>query len=59
VYDSPPNRDELLDDCRAAKKVLCDYKEIDTALAELQREVEVVTEFSRKAIFENANAPID
>jgi hypothetical protein len=48
------NRDELIADCRKAKTLLCDCKDINAEIKELEREVEVVTELSRKAIFENA-----
>ncbi|GHU82924.1 recombinase [Clostridia bacterium] len=48
------NRDTLIADCRAAKTLLCDCKDINAEIKELEREVEIVTELSRKAIFENA-----
>ncbi|AQU05418.1 recombinase family protein [Dehalococcoides mccartyi] len=48
------NRDGLIEDCRLAQSTLCDTTAIDTELAELLREIEVVAELSRKAIFENA-----
>jgi len=48
------NRDELIADCRAARTVLCDCAAIDAELAELSREIEVVTDLSRKAIHEIA-----
>lgn len=48
------NRDGLIEDCRLAKTVLCDTKDIDAELAELQNEIDVVTELSRKAIYDNA-----
>ena len=53
------NRDELIEDCRLAQNVLCDTTAIDTELAELFREIEVVTELSRKAIYENARSVVD
>ena len=53
------NREELISDCRAAKKALCDHKDIDAELTELQREIEVVTELSRKAIYENAHSAVN
>lgn len=53
------NRDELIEDCRLAQNVLCDTTAIDTELAELFREIEVVTELSRKAIYENARSAVD
>ena len=49
------NREELLADCRVAKAVLCDCTAIDTELAELSREIEVVIDLSRKAIHEIAH----
>jgi hypothetical protein len=51
-------RDELLTNCRLAQQVLCDQSEIDAELAELRREIEVVTELSKKAIYENAMVPV-
>jgi hypothetical protein len=53
------NRENLIADCKAAKKVLCDTTIIDTGLTELQREVEVVSELSRKAIYENARTAVN
>ena len=47
-------RDGLIEDCRLAQSILCDTTSIDTEFAELQREIEVVTELSRKAIYDNA-----
>lgn len=52
-------RDELLANCRLAQKTLCDCSDIETELTELHREIEVVAELSRKAIYENAHAAID
>lgn len=51
------NRDTLISDCRAAREIVCDCKAINTEIDELEREVEVVTELSRKAIYENARTP--
>jgi len=48
------SRDELLANCRLAQEVLCDCSAIETELAELQREIEVVSELMRKSIYENA-----
>ncbi len=52
-------RDELLANCRIAQKVLCDCSAIETELAELHREIEVVAELTRKAIYENARIPVN
>lgn len=48
------NRDGLIEDCRMAQSMLCDTTKIDAELAELCREIEIVAELSRKAIYENA-----
>ena len=48
------DRQELIEDCRMAQAVLCDTSEIDVELAEVRSELEVVSELSRKAIYENA-----
>lgn len=53
------DRDGLIEDCRLAQNVLCDTMAIDTELAELFREIEVVTELSRKAIYENARTAVN
>ena len=53
------NRENLIADCRTAKTILCDCAAIDAELAGLQREVEVVTELSRKAIYENAHSAVN
>ena len=53
------NRDGLIEDCKLAQSVLCDVKAIDAELAELHSEIEVVTELSRKAIYENARTAVN
>jgi len=53
------NREGLIDDCRLAKKAISDATEIDAQLAEQHREIEIVTELSRKAISENARTAQD
>jgi len=52
------DREEIIDNCRLAQSVLCAYSEIDMELKERRREIEVVTELSRKAIFENAQVAV-
>ncbi|GHT78027.1 serine recombinase [Actinomycetota bacterium] len=52
-------RDELVDNCRIAQSILTDTAAIDTELDELRREIEVVAELSRKAIYENAHIAQD
>ena len=47
-------RDGLVSDCRMAQSTLCDTTAIDSKLNELHREIEVIAELSRKAIYENA-----
>jgi hypothetical protein len=52
-------RDGLIEDCRLAQGVLCDTTAIDTELTELRSEIDVVTELSRKAIYENARTAVN
>ncbi len=47
-------RNELLANCGLALEVLCECSAIETELGELHREIEVVSELIRKAIYENA-----
>lgn len=53
------SRDELLANCRLAQEVLCDCSVIETELAELHREIEVVSELTRKTIYENARLAVN
>jgi site-specific DNA recombinase len=53
------DRKGLIEDCRLAREVLCDTTAIDAELAELHREIEVVAELSRKAIYENARNAVN
>jgi site-specific DNA recombinase len=48
------DRDEVLSNCRLAQEVLCNCTEIDAELKELRREIDVVAELLRKAVYENA-----
>lgn len=52
-------RDELIANCRLAQKFLCDCAGIEAELDNLHREIEVVLELSRKAIYENAHGSLD
>ena len=52
-------REELIDNCRLAQHALCDCADLDNEIDELNQEIEVVTELSRKAIFENAHSPMN
>lgn len=52
-------REEMIANCRLAQETLCDCYFIDTEIGELHREIEVVAELSRKAIYENAHTAID
>lgn len=52
-------REELITNCRLAQETLCDCSKIDSELNELHRELEVVAELSRKAIYENAHTAIN
>jgi len=48
------DREELIDNCHLAQQVICDCSEIGAELEKLRREIEVVTDLSRKAIYESA-----
>ncbi len=52
-------REELIANCRLAQKTLCDFSELNTKIAELHREIEIVVELSRKAIAENTHTTIN
>jgi len=52
-------REELISNCRLAQSVLCDCLESDAELDELYREIEVMAELSRKAIYENAHVAVN
>lgn len=52
------DRQELFANCRLSQSILCDCSEIEAELEELRREIEVVTELSQKAIYENARVPV-
>ncbi len=53
------SRDELLANCRLAQEVLCDCSAIEAELGELQREIEVVSELTRKSIYNNARFAVN
>jgi site-specific DNA recombinase len=53
------SRDEIIANCLLAQNALCDCSEIDAEMEELHREIEIVAELSRKAIYENAHAAVD
>nr|WP_320147657.1 recombinase family protein [uncultured Anaeromusa sp.] len=53
------SRAGLIEDCRLAQGVLCDTSAIDAELVELLREIEVVSELSRKAILESARTAVN
>ena len=48
------DRQGLIDDCRMAQTALCDTSAIDIELTKVRSELGVVSELSRKAIYENA-----
>lgn len=52
-------REELIVNCRLAQEALCNCTNIDSEINELHREIEVVAELSRKAIYENAHVAIN
>ncbi|MBS4008180.1 MAG: recombinase family protein [Clostridium sp.] len=51
-------REELLANCRFAQETLCDCSAIEAELAEVRREIEIVTELTKKAISENARVAV-
>lgn len=53
------SRDELFTNCRMAQEVLCDYSSIEAELEELQREIKVVSELTRKYIYGNASFAVN
>ncbi len=48
------NAEEQLENCREIQRILCDTETIDRQIAELQDEIEVVTELTRRCIEENS-----
>jgi len=52
-------REELIANCRLAQETLCDCAGIDAELDKLHQEIEIVSELSRKAIYENAHIAIN
>ena len=48
------DQEELITTCLIDQKTLCDCSEIDAEFEELRREIEVVSELCKKAIYENA-----
>jgi DNA invertase Pin-like site-specific DNA recombinase len=51
-------RNELLSNCRLVQEVLCDQSATEVELAELHREIEIVSELTRKAIYESARVAV-
>lgn len=51
-------RDELISNCRLAQQVLCDQSAIEAEISEVRREIEVVSELTRRAIYENARVAV-
>jgi len=52
-------RKELIASCLLVQQAICDCTEIDAQIEELQRELDVIYELSRKAIYENAHGSMD
>jgi hypothetical protein len=52
------NREALISDCKAAKKTLTDCAALEAEIAELQREIDVTEELSRKLIYEASRGGI-
>jgi len=52
-------RDNIIDDCCLAQKLLCDTDEIDKELVELEHELEIVDALAHQSIEENKRSVID
>lgn len=52
------NREELLENCRLAQKMLCDCAELDQKMESLRREQEATAELARQAIHGNARSAL-
>ena len=52
------NKERILDDCRLMQNALTDCEGIDRQIAELEQEIEVVTELTKRCIAENAKAAL-
>lgn len=53
------NRDELLANFRLVQEVLCDCSAIDAELEELRCKIEIISELTRKVIYENARFAVN
>lgn len=53
------DREPLLEDCRLMLEALTDCADIDTEIANLTEELEVVTELSRRCVEENARSALN
>lgn len=53
------SREELIANCRLSQETLCNCSSIDAKLDELHREIEVVSNLSKKAIYENSHIAIN
>lgn len=52
------DKERILDDCRLMQNTLTDCEGIDSQIAELEQEIEVVTELTKRCIAENARASL-
>jgi len=52
------DKERILDDCRLMQNTLTDCEGIDRQIAELEQEIEVVTELTKRCIAENAQAAL-
>ncbi|MDR0951500.1 MAG: recombinase family protein [Oscillospiraceae bacterium] len=52
-------REDFIKDCLALRDKLADMNEVDAELAELERELDICEELTRKAIAENASRVLD
>jgi hypothetical protein len=51
-------KSEITENCRFLQKIACDCSKFDAEILELNREIEVVSELSRKIVLQNAGAAI-
>ena len=52
------DKEHILDDCRLMQNTLTDCEGIDSEIAEMEQEIEVVTELTKRCVAENAQAAL-
>jgi len=51
------NREKVIEDCEMMRSVLVDFKKIDNQIVKQQEEVEMIAEYVRGIVKENASTP--